>query len=460
MVLFLPLSSLLQSLHHHHSLRSITLNNMAPFRYTISHPNLATAVQPVHGEIRPIGGALGPQIASPALAADTLKLRTDPVALVLASRAAKDPDLEKLMKQVATSKASPAQLKEFQSHIDEIKALVKRQEAPALEEQDLSLPIMTPIKHGKTDVANHLCSRTHHAKLTTPSPDTKSSAVQLQRLDSLPEKTSSISQPGVNVGIPPCLSPANEESEIEPTNGKSLPLLAVVISPRADELTGSAGTIPIRLGFLDLPAEIRLRIYRYLFGSRQTVKFYHQSKGQAIRAQYPKTCGAGLRFTCQAIEVESGFVYDSVLQWRFMTSGPISMLSLSRFHDTSSVQAITIPSESNTMKLDGIFRCRENLPRLNVVVVHTDGKLRTGNVPSRIEWSEMMDRLQLWSGFPKRLEEVMRQPGRHFAIVLKVECEYYPYMKGKKKFWQNIETRNLRSSEVRIRMLALFPIDH
>jgi hypothetical protein len=47
---------------------------------------------------------------------------------MLASRAATDPYLKELMKQVATSKASPAQLKEFQSHIDEFNAVIKRHE--------------------------------------------------------------------------------------------------------------------------------------------------------------------------------------------------------------------------------------------------------------------------------------------------------------------------------------------
>lgn len=340
--------------------------------------------------------------------------------VLLASCAAKNSYLYNLMKEVSTSKASPAQLKVFQFYVDESKALIESQEAPARDEQDLPPPIATPIKHGKTDVANHLCSQTHYAKLSTPSPDTRSSAVQLKRQDSLPEKTSSISESDVHVEIPPCLSPANAESEIETTNGKSLPLLAVVISPRVDELAGSGSTVQTKLGFLDLSAEIRVRIYRHLFGDCQTVKFYHQSNGQAIIAEYSKTCGAGSRFTCQTIEVESRSVYHTVLQWRFLTSGPISMLGLSRFHDTSSVQAITIPSESNAIMLDGIFRCRENLSRLNVVVVQTNGKLRTGNVPSRIEWSEMMDRLQPWSGFPRRLEEVMRQSGRYHAIVLDV----------------------------------------
>lgn len=53
---------------------------------------------------------------------------TDPVIQMLASRAATDSHLKDLMKVVATSRASPEQLKEFQAHIDEFNAIVKRQE--------------------------------------------------------------------------------------------------------------------------------------------------------------------------------------------------------------------------------------------------------------------------------------------------------------------------------------------
>lgn len=54
---------------------------------------------------------------------------TDPVIQMLASRAATDNHLKELMKVVATSRASPDQLREFQAHIDEFNAIVKRQEA-------------------------------------------------------------------------------------------------------------------------------------------------------------------------------------------------------------------------------------------------------------------------------------------------------------------------------------------
>ncbi|KAI9867999.1 MAG: hypothetical protein M1823_009091, partial [Watsoniomyces obsoletus] len=47
---------------------------------------------------------------------------------MLAARAASDPHLKELMKVVATSKASAEQLKEFQGHIDEFNAVVKRQD--------------------------------------------------------------------------------------------------------------------------------------------------------------------------------------------------------------------------------------------------------------------------------------------------------------------------------------------
>lgn len=71
------------------------------------------------------------------------KSNTDPVIQMLAQRASSDPHLKELMKVVATSKASPEQLKEFQKHIDEFNAIVKKQEA---EQQDLGAPVLTKPK--------------------------------------------------------------------------------------------------------------------------------------------------------------------------------------------------------------------------------------------------------------------------------------------------------------------------
>lgn len=65
----------------------------------------------------------------PAPAASPPKGNSDPVIQMLAARAATNTRLKELMKVVATSKASPEQLKEFQSHIDEFNAVIRRQEA-------------------------------------------------------------------------------------------------------------------------------------------------------------------------------------------------------------------------------------------------------------------------------------------------------------------------------------------
>jgi len=69
---------------------------------------------------------------------------TDPVIQMLASRAATDSHLKDLMKVVATSRASPEQLKEFQAHIDEFNAIVKRQEVERERQAKLAVPIPSP----------------------------------------------------------------------------------------------------------------------------------------------------------------------------------------------------------------------------------------------------------------------------------------------------------------------------
>lgn len=63
------------------------------------------------------------------------KPTSDPVIQMLAARASTDIRLKELMKVVATSQASPDQLKEFQGHIDEFNTIVKRQEVERIEKQ-------------------------------------------------------------------------------------------------------------------------------------------------------------------------------------------------------------------------------------------------------------------------------------------------------------------------------------
>lgn len=76
---------------------------------------------------------------------------TDPVIQMLASRAATDVHLKELMKVVATSKATPDQLREFQAHIDEFNAIVKRQEAE--KEAKAKLTASTPYRNSPLNPA-------------------------------------------------------------------------------------------------------------------------------------------------------------------------------------------------------------------------------------------------------------------------------------------------------------------
>jgi hypothetical protein len=113
-------------------------------------------------DIKLRGGA--PDPSTPA--ADPAKPNTDPVIQMLASRAATDPHLKELMKQVATSKASPSQLKEFQSHIDEFNALIKRQEA----EGKRPGPIRPPTKSSTSASKPAPPAASHPAMYSTPTP--------------------------------------------------------------------------------------------------------------------------------------------------------------------------------------------------------------------------------------------------------------------------------------------------
>lgn len=63
------------------------------------------------------------------------KASPDPVISMLATRASSDPELKALMKEVATGKATPEQLRVFQKHIDELTALIQSRKAKEEEEE-------------------------------------------------------------------------------------------------------------------------------------------------------------------------------------------------------------------------------------------------------------------------------------------------------------------------------------
>lgn len=68
------------------------------------------------------------------------KSSPDPVIQMLATRAASDHELKALMKVVASGRATQIELREFQTHIDELNAQIKGGRGPSSPSRDYSLP--------------------------------------------------------------------------------------------------------------------------------------------------------------------------------------------------------------------------------------------------------------------------------------------------------------------------------
>ena len=101
------------------------------------------------------------------------KTGADPVIQMLAARAASDPHLKELMKVVATSKASPDQLKEFQKHIDEFNEVVKQQDTEREQQQSSSPVPAATSKPAPTKAASPATSHPvayQPPKVATPAP--------------------------------------------------------------------------------------------------------------------------------------------------------------------------------------------------------------------------------------------------------------------------------------------------
>lgn len=110
----------------------------------------------------------------------------DPVIQMLATRAAADPELKALMRVVASSQASQEQLRAFQTHIDELNAIIKSREKQEQRQQDpAAAPTQTqsatptaqnrpvpppPESQQKKDVAANAASDDQRAKAQSVTP--------------------------------------------------------------------------------------------------------------------------------------------------------------------------------------------------------------------------------------------------------------------------------------------------
>jgi hypothetical protein len=94
---------------------------------------------PQAGQPQPLAPLQSRQPSAPQAATAAVqdkKASPDPVISMLATRASSDPELKALMKEVATGKATPEQLKVFQKHIDELGAVIQAQKLKEAAEED------------------------------------------------------------------------------------------------------------------------------------------------------------------------------------------------------------------------------------------------------------------------------------------------------------------------------------
>lgn len=171
---------------------------------------------------------------------------TDPVIQMLASRAATDNSLKELMKVVATSRATPAQLKQFQAHIDEFNTIVKKQEAE---------------KEAK-------------AKQTTPSPAIPSTSIAAHPINHATVHRSPALQPGLT----PMPTPAPHFASY-PTQPRPEPVVKHVIIEFNSPLSAAQGANPDRWLF----PEYAVLDTQY-GGTEMTCSFFVERKGSDVLA--------------------------------------------------------------------------------------------------------------------------------------------------------------------------------
>jgi len=138
---------------------------------------------------------------------------------MLAARAASDSRLKDLMKVVATSMASPEQLKEFQAHIDEFNEVIRKQESERIakaEARQVSKPATTPTGPSQLDGSS---DTKPEVQSVAPNPSTP-----------VPNPTAPTSNPVAGVAqssaiqpSPPVPLPPPPRQQIPPTGPATLP---------------------------------------------------------------------------------------------------------------------------------------------------------------------------------------------------------------------------------------------
>lgn len=372
---------------------------------------------PAHVEIKLTGDAPSSPAPIPAKSAGPPKSGRDLVIRMVAHHANQNPQLKEMMKLVATRQALQTQFREFQSRINECEALIKHQRSTRSQtvkegwQRDRPTSPATRTEQIRHQTLNIIATKTYCPVVTAPAPDRVRSAVKEQQLEPPAQESLSNPQPRPHTLRPPSVSLVSHDSENGPPGYKIRLLLLVVNILPTSLLVVNKATKSTKLGFLDLLADTRARIYRYLYGKYQQIKLYHQRNTQGIMAMYSKDSRTGLRFTCRVTEIESRAIYHNKLYWKFTTSRPVSSTIQNRFHDTQSVHSIFLPW-ANVAMLDNLLHLAVHFSSLQFVLILATGKLRTCHVPSHFQWHESFGCLRRWSGFPGHLQEALGQPER------------------------------------------------
>ncbi len=185
--------------------------------------------------------------------------KQDPVIQMLATRAASDHGLKTLMKVVASGQASPTQLKDFQTHIDELNTILKRQPASTGPLQDDSRP-PPPPRGGQEYISRVLVPTSTPDSSWTQIPSVAPYSNPHAQVPSIKTEPSSKTQP---LGAPPANS--------KPTYTVHKPEINSIVFDFGG--TGDRFSIP------------RFSILEYLYGGTQViVSFLIIRRGSTAKA--------------------------------------------------------------------------------------------------------------------------------------------------------------------------------
>ncbi|KAK4692356.1 hypothetical protein P7C71_g4830, partial [Lecanoromycetidae sp. Uapishka_2] len=273
--------------------------------------------------------------------------KADPVIQMLATRAASDPNLKTLMKIVASGKASPVQLKDFQDHIDELNVIIKSR--PNQCEHFENGHLADPSGHTRQE---------RQSKIVAPSPVSDTRWNQTVSTTTFP--------PTHPVPAPVKLEPTSQTQPITAPAADTRPF----VQPKPEvntivfDIVGGTGD---RFSFP------RFSILEYLYGGTQVVasfliirqgklavsgkykdtKYYYQPTTIRLTTNQPKVLEPLSRIVAPLDEVRN---YMNNIFEKYPRAEAVSLaMRLPRTADTEDVQKGEIPAQADVHLTKAVY---------------------------------------------------------------------------------------------------------